>query len=64
VPDELAGCRPEVFSSAPTYSDGYVNIGDEPGLGIEIDEKAAAKYPYLRRYRPLIRRADDSAWAY
>ena len=54
----------EVFSNAPTYSDGYVNISEEVGLGIEINEKAAAKYPYLPRYRPLIRRADDSAWAY
>ncbi|MGC8792565.1 MAG: enolase C-terminal domain-like protein, partial [Bryobacteraceae bacterium] len=54
----------EVFSNAPTYNDGYVNVGDEPGLGMDVDEKAAAKYPFLPRPRPLIRRADDSAWAY
>lgn len=54
----------EVFSAAPTYSDGYVNIGEEPGLGIDVNEKAAARYPYLARHRPTIRRADDSAWAY
>ena len=54
----------EVFSTAPTFSQGYVDIHDEPGLGIAVNEKAAAKYPYLARHRPTIRRADDSAWAY
>lgn len=54
----------EVFSAAPTFSEGYVDIGDEPGLGIEVDEKAAAKYPYLARHRPTIRLPEDSAWPY
>ncbi len=54
----------EVFSAAPTFSEGYVNIQDEPGLGIEVNEKAAAKFPYLARHRPTIRRSDDTAWPY
>lgn len=54
----------EVFSAAPTFRDGYVDIHDEPGLGIDVNEKAAARYPYLARHRPTIRRADDSAWPY
>ncbi len=54
----------EVFSAMPTFDDGYVNIADKPGLGVEINEAAAAKYPYLRRLRPTIRRADDTAWPY
>jgi mannonate dehydratase len=54
----------EVFSSMPTFADGYVNIGDKPGLGVEVNETVSAKYPYLRRLRPTIRRADDTAWPY
>jgi hypothetical protein len=29
-----------------------------------VNEAAAAKYPYLRRMRPTIRRVDDTAWPY
>ena len=54
----------EVFSATPSFDDGYVNVADKPGLGIEVNETAAAKYPYLRRFRPTIRRADDTAWPY
>ena len=35
----------EVFSGMPTYGmDGYVYGNDLPGLGVDIDEEAAAKY--------------------
>ena len=54
----------EVFSATPVFESGYVNIGDKPGLGIEVNEAVAAKYPYLRRLRPTIRREDDTAWPY
>ena len=54
----------EVFSAAPVFSSGYIDIHDKPGLGIEVNETAAAKYPYLRRLRPTIRREDDTAWPY
>lgn len=54
----------EVFSARPEYADGHIDIHDEPGLGIDVDEKAAAKYPYVRRLRPTVRRLDDTPWAY
>jgi len=54
----------EVFSAMPTFEDGSVNVGDKPGLGVEVNETQAAKYPYLRRFRPTIRRDDDTAWPY
>jgi mannonate dehydratase len=54
----------EVFSAIPTFQDGYINVTDKPGLGINVDEAAAARFPYLRRLRPTIRRADDTAWPY
>jgi len=54
----------EVFTNMPKYADGYVTIGDAPGLGIDINEKAAKRYPYKRFLRPTIRRADDTPWSY
>jgi mannonate dehydratase len=35
----------EVFPGCPTLKDGYYHVNDKPGLGIDLDEKAAAKYP-------------------
>jgi mannonate dehydratase len=54
----------EVFSATPQFEGGYIDVKDDPGLGIEVNENVAAKNPYLRRLRPLIRREDDSAWPY
>jgi mannonate dehydratase len=54
----------EVFSAMPEYADGHVTVRDEPGLGIDVNEEAAAKYPYKRFLRPTIRRADGTPWAY
>ncbi len=36
----------EVFPGAPEISKGYLYANDKPGWGIELDERAAAKYPY------------------
>lgn len=35
----------EVFPGCPDLKDGYVYANSKPGLGIDIDEKMAAKYP-------------------
>ncbi len=35
----------EVFPGCPELKKGYVYLNDQPGLGIDIDEKKAAKYP-------------------
>jgi mannonate dehydratase len=36
----------EVFPGCPIIKGGYMYSNDKPGLGIDIDEAAAAKYPY------------------
>jgi len=35
----------EVFPGLPEFKDGYVYANDKPGLGVDIDEVEAAKYP-------------------
>lgn len=46
--------RGEICDEALRMEDGYLLIPDKPGLGIEIDEAACARYPYqphrLRHY--------------
>ncbi len=36
----------EVFPGCPEIKGGYMYANDQPGLGIDIDEKVAAKFPY------------------
>ncbi|HEY0162810.1 MAG TPA: D-mannonate dehydratase ManD [Edaphobacter sp.] len=50
----------EVFPHAYTYDSGYMYPGDAPGLGVEIDEAKAAKYPYQRAYLPVARKMDGT----
>jgi mannonate dehydratase len=37
----------EIFHGCPTIKDGYLWVSEQPGWGIEIDEKAAAKAPFI-----------------
>lgn len=50
----------EVIPGAPTFENGYLTVSDAPGLGCDINEEAAKKYPYKRAYLPTTRRADGS----
>ncbi len=36
----------EIFQGCPVMKDGYLWVNEKPGWGIEVDEKAAAKYPF------------------
>jgi len=36
----------EVFVGCPEVKNGYMLAQEKPGLGIEVDEKAAAKFPF------------------
>ncbi|MGI5472454.1 D-mannonate dehydratase ManD [Streptomyces sp. CA-132043] len=50
----------EVFRSGVTFADGMLHVSEEPGLGVEYDEKAAERFPYQARYLPVARRLDGS----
>jgi mannonate dehydratase len=49
-----------VFPHAYTYENGYMHPGAAPGLGVDIDESLAARYPYQRAYLPINRRLDGT----
>lgn len=50
----------ELFPGAPRFVDGYLDVEETPGLGVDFNEKAAAKHPYRRAYLPITRRQDGS----
>ena len=49
-----------VFPHAYTFSSGSLHPGNEPGLGVDIDENLAARYPYQRAYLPVNRLEDGT----
>jgi mannonate dehydratase len=39
----------EVFPGTPELRKGYLYVSDRPGLGVDVDEAAAAKWPAVKR---------------
>ena len=50
----------EVFQHNYWYDDGFMYIKDKPGLGVDIDEKKAKKYPYSIASLPVNRKLDGT----
>jgi mannonate dehydratase len=50
----------EVFPHAYTFTDGYLHPGEASGIGVELDERAAAAHPYQRSYLPVTRLTDGT----
>jgi mannonate dehydratase len=49
-----------VFLQNMTFHDGYLHPGDAPGLGVELDEQAAGRFPYESAYLPVSRLRDGT----
>jgi mannonate dehydratase len=49
-----------VFPHAYCFGDGYLHPGDEPGLGVTLDEQLAAQHPYAPAYLPVNRLVDGT----
>jgi len=52
----------QLFTHDMRIEDGKVFVSDAPGLGIEFDEEAAARYTYKRSYLPVSRLEDGTLW--
>ncbi|MDC7676587.1 D-mannonate dehydratase ManD [Asticcacaulis machinosus] len=50
----------EVFPHQYYFKDGDMIVNETPGLGVDIDEEKAAKYPYQRAYLPVNRLQDGT----
>jgi mannonate dehydratase len=50
----------QVFPHQYIFKDGLMTPGDAPGLGVELDEAQAARYPYQRAYLPINRKLDGT----
>lgn len=42
---EFTQAEEDVFPGCPTLKDGYYHLSDRPGLGIDLNEELAAKFP-------------------
>jgi len=49
-----------VFPHAYSFKDGLMYPGEAPGIGVDIDEKLSAQYPYQRAYLPVNRKVDGT----
>ena len=50
----------DVFPHAYKFDDGFMHPGEETGIGVDINEELAAKYPYKRAYLPVNRKLDGT----
>lgn len=50
----------EVFKINYNFNKGFLEIDDTPGIGVDIDEKAADKYPYQMARLPVNRKNDGT----
>jgi mannonate dehydratase len=50
----------EVFPGCPEIKNGYYIVTETPGLGIDINEKEAAKYPIGTKSNWQVRRNDGT----
>ena len=52
----------EMFPHAWYQDGGYLYTGEQIGHGVDIDEKVAARYPYVQAYLPVARGTDGTMW--
>ena len=49
-----------VFSGCPTMKDGNMSVNEVPGIGVDINEKEAAKYPISTKSNWQVRKNDGT----
>ena len=53
-----------LFPSDHTLRDGMIHVSDAPGLGVDFDEREAARYEYKAGSHPVVRLQDGTLWNY
>jgi len=53
-----------LFPSNHRMERGMMYVSDEPGLGVDFDEKEARKYSYVAGSHPIVRLEDGTLWNY
>ncbi|MCW3112907.1 MAG: muconate lactonizing mandelate racemase protein [Segetibacter sp.] len=49
-----------VFTGCPTMNNGYMSVNEAPGIGVDINEKEAAKYPIGTKSNWQVRKSDGT----
>lgn len=49
-----------IFSGCPTMKNGYMYVNEAPGLGVDVNEKEAAKYPIGTKSNWQVRKNDGT----
>ena len=49
-----------IFTGCPTMKNGYMYVNEVPGIGVDVNEKEAAKYPISTKSNWQVRRADGT----
>jgi len=50
----------EVFKTNYKFGKGFLTIDETPGIGVDLDEKKARKFPYVMARLPVNRKADGT----
>jgi mannonate dehydratase len=53
-----------LFPSQHHLKDGLFYVSEDPGLGVDFDEREAAKYEYKPGSHPIVRLEDGTLWNY
>ncbi|MEJ7766233.1 MAG: enolase C-terminal domain-like protein [Chitinophagaceae bacterium] len=49
-----------IFSGCPTMNNGYMSVNEVPGIGVDVNEKEAAKYPIGTKSSWQVRKSDGT----
>lgn len=49
-----------IFPGCPTMNNGYMHVNEAPGIGVDINEKEAAKYPISTKSNWQVRKNDGT----
>ncbi|GAC1448885.1 MAG: D-galactonate dehydratase family protein [Chitinophagaceae bacterium] len=49
-----------VFTGCPTMNNGYMSVNEVPGIGVDVNEKEAAKYPITTKSNWQVRKSDGT----